>query len=191
MVFSQHYIQQLHAALDMIDLTKVVEAITLFRNVRNDGGSIFVCGNGGSAATASHFATDMVKGASYGRSRRFRILALTDSISTLTAYANDVSYDCVFVEQLRNFARPGDLVMAISGSGNSPNVVCAVEYANSLGCQTLALTGFDGGCLAHAAQFNIRVSAQHMGCIEDAHMVVCHMISYYFMDAEQASDRNE
>ena len=175
----------------MIDLAKVTEAIALFRNVRNAGGAIFVCGNGGSAATASHFATDMVKGASYGCNQRFRILALNDSAPTLTAYANDVSYDCVFVEQLRNFARRGDLVMAISASGNSPNVVCAVEYANSLGCQTLALTGFDGGRLARAAQFNIHVSLRHMGRVEDAHMIVCHMISYYFIDAEGASDPNE
>ncbi len=188
---SLHYIEQLHAALDAIDLTKVAEAIALFRDVRNAGGTIFVCGNGGSAATASHFVTDMVKGASYGRRQRFRILALTDSAPTLTAYANDVSYDCVFVEPLRNFARPGDLVMAISASGNSPNVVRAIEYANSVGCQTLALTGFDGGRLARAARLNIHVPAPHMGRVEDAHMVVCHMICYYFIDAEQASERKE
>ena len=185
---SPHYIEQLHAALDTIDLTKVDEAIALFRDVRNAGGTIFVCGNGGSAATASHFVTDMVKGASYGRHQRFRILALTDSAPTLTAYANDVSYDCVFVEQLRNFARPGDLVMAISGSGNSPNVVRAIEYANSAGCQTLALTGFDGGRLARAARLNIHVPVPHMGRVEDAHTVVCHMISYYFMEASERKE---
>jgi D-sedoheptulose 7-phosphate isomerase len=191
MASSQHYIRQLHAALDMIDLAKVAEAIALFRCIRDAGGAIFVCGNGGSAATASHFVTDMVKGASCGRDRRFRILALTDSAPTLTAYANDVSYDSVFVEQLRNFARVGDLVMAISTSGNSPNAVTAVEYANSVGCRTLALTGFDGGRLARAAQFNIGVSAHHVGRVEDVHMVVCHMIAYCFMDAEKASDCEE
>lgn len=142
-----------------------------------------MCGNGGSAATASHFVTDLVKGASYNRPLRFRIMALTDSMSTLSAYANDVSFECVFVEQLKNFARPGDLVMGISGSGNSPNVLRALEYANSLGCRTLALTGRDGGQLAPLAQLSIRVAEPHMGRIEDAHMIVCHMIGYHFMDA--------
>ena len=143
---------------------------------------IFVCGNGGSAATASHFACDIVKGASYGRESRFRIIALTDQVSTLTAYANDVSYDAVFVEQLKNFAEPGDVFMAISGSGNSPNVLRAIEYARSIGCRTIALTGRDGGKLGPLADLHIQVRAPHMGRIEDSHMIVCHMICYYFME---------
>jgi D-sedoheptulose 7-phosphate isomerase len=128
-----------------------------------------------------------VKGASYNRNQRFRIMALTDQMATLTAYANDVSYDCVFVEQLRNFAQQGDLVMGISGSGNSPNVLRALEYANSIGCKTVALTGRDGGKLGPLAQLNIQVNAPHMGRIEDAHMIVCHMIGYYFMEVESTS----
>jgi D-sedoheptulose 7-phosphate isomerase len=126
----------------------------------------------------------MVKGASFGRPSRFRIQALTDSLPTITAYANDVSYEAVFAEQLKNFARPGDLVMAISGSGNSPNVIRAIEYANSIGCRTLALTGRDGGRLGALAQLNLQVSVPHMGRIEDAHLIICHMIAYSFMDAE-------
>jgi len=105
-------------------------------------------------------------------------------LSTLTAYSNDVNYDCVFTEQLKNFAEQGDLVLAISGSGNSPNVLSAVEYANSIGCKTIALTGRDGGKLGAMAQLNIQVPVPHMGRIEDAHMIVCHMIGYYFMDTE-------
>ena len=159
-------------------------AIEWFREARDEGRRIFVCGNGGSAATASHFASDMLKGASYGRPTRFRILALTDSIATLTAYTNDVGYDVVFVEQMRNFAEPGDLFLGISGSGNSPNVLRAIEYANSVGCRTLALTGRDGGKLGPLAQLNIQVEVPHMGRIEEAHMIVCHMICYYFMDTE-------
>ena len=130
----------------------------MFKDARAGGRQIFVCGNGGSASTASHFACDIVKGASYSRPQRFRIMALNDQFATLTAYANDVSYDCVFVEQLRNFAQPGDLVMGISGSGNSPNVLRAMEYANSIGCRTLALTGRDGGKLGPLAQLNIQVA---------------------------------
>jgi D-sedoheptulose 7-phosphate isomerase len=98
-----------------------------------------------------------------------------------------VGYDAVFVEQLRNFAEPGDLFMAISGSGNSPNVLRAMEYANSVGCRTIALTGRDGGKLGPMAQLNIQVGVPHMGRIEDAHFVVCHMICYYFMDTESES----
>jgi D-sedoheptulose 7-phosphate isomerase len=127
----------------------------------------------------------MLKGASYGRPARFRILALTDSVATLTAYANDVGYEAVFVEQLHNFAEPGDLFMGISGSGNSPNVLRAIEYANSLGCRTIALTGRDGGKLGPLAQLNLQASHAHMGRIEDVHMIVMHMICYYFMDTEK------
>jgi D-sedoheptulose 7-phosphate isomerase len=187
MNFPAQYKTEVLKALETVDLAKVNEAIELFKDARAGGRHIFVCGNGGSASTASHFACDIVKGASHGRSQRFRIMALTDQIATLTAYANDVSFDCVFVEQLRNFAQPGDLVMCISGSGNSPNVIRAMEYANSIGCKTLALTGRDGGKLGPLAQLNIQVAAPHMGRIEDAHMIVCHMIGYYFMDVESTT----
>jgi len=126
-----------------------------------------------------------VKGASYGRKSRFRIMALTDSLPTITAYSNDVSYDCVFAEQLKNFAQPGDVVIAISGSGNSPNVLRAIEYATSIGCRTIALTGRDGGKLAPLAEINIQAAIPHMGRIEDVHMIVSHMIAYHFMDTEK------
>ncbi|MEO8592534.1 MAG: SIS domain-containing protein [Candidatus Solibacter sp.] len=172
-------------AIETIDLGKVGQAIDVLIRARNEDRRIFVCGNGGSASTASHFVCDMVKGASFKRERRFRIMALTDSLPTITAYANDVSYDCVFVEQLKNFAEPGDVVMAISGSGNSPNVLQAIEYANSIGCQTIALSGRDGGKLGPMAQLNLQASNPHMGRIEDVHMIVMHMICYYFMDAEK------
>ena len=182
--FPRSYKFELLKAVETIDLEKVEQAIEIFRRAREEGRRIFVCGNGGSASTASHFACDMVKGASYGRASRFRIMALTDSLPTITAYSNDVSYECVFVEQLKNFAEPGDVVMAISGSGNSPNVLRAVEYANAMGCRTVALTGRNGGELGRLAELNLQVSHPHMGRIEDAHMIVAHMICYYFMDEE-------
>src|ERR1051326_4472800 len=126
--FPQIYKADVLQAIETIDLEKVNQAIRILAQARDEGRRIFVCGNGGSASTASHFACDMVKGASFNRPSRFRILALTDSLPTLTAYSNDVSYDCVFAEQLRNFAEPGDLFMGISTSGNSPNVLRAIEY---------------------------------------------------------------
>jgi D-sedoheptulose 7-phosphate isomerase len=182
--FPEYYKADLLRSIETIDLAKVRQAISILTEARDQGRQIFVCGNGGSASTASHFVCDMVKGASYDQKQRFRIMALTDSLPTLTAYSNDVSYECVFVEQLKNFAKPGDVVMAFSGSGNSPNVLRAVEYGNSIGCQTIAMTGRDGGKLGAMAQLNIQVSHPHMGHIEDGHMVAMHMIVYYFMDAE-------
>jgi D-sedoheptulose 7-phosphate isomerase len=182
--FPQSYKTEVLKAIETIDLEKVGQAIETFRRARQEGRGIFVCGNGGSASTASHFVCDLLKGASYGRQSRFRIMALTDSLPTLTAYSNDVSYECVFVEQLKNFAAPEDVLLAISGSGNSPNVLRAVEYGNSIGCQTIALTGRNGGALGPLAQLNIQVSHPHMGRIEDGHMIALHMICYFFMEEE-------
>src|SRR5262245_7559339 len=165
MTFPQQYKSELLKAIETIELDKVNQAIELFRDARATGRHIRVCGNGGSASTASHFACDIVKGASFNRPSRFRIMALTDQLPTLTAYANDLSYDAVFVEQLKNFAHPGDLFMGISGSGNSPNVLRAMEYANQAGCRTMALTGRDGGRLGPVAQLNIPVPMPTMGWI--------------------------
>lgn len=183
MTFAESYKEHLLGAIQSVDLSRVQQAAAWFEEARDNGRHIFTCGNGGSASTASHFACDVVKGCSYQKEKRFRIMALTDSLATLTAYSNDVSYDCIFAEQLKNFAQPGDIVLAISGSGNSPNVVRAVEYANQAGCKTIALTGRDGGKLGPLAQLNIQVPVQHMGRIEDAHLIVCHMIAYQFIEA--------
>ena len=183
--FPELYKADVLKAIDTIELEKVGQAIDILKRARDEDRRIFVCGNGGSASTASHFVCDMVKGASFHRDKRFRIMALTDSLPTITAYANDVCYDCVFVEQLKNFAEPGDVVVAISGSGNSPNVLQAMEYANSIGCRTIALSGRNGGKLGPMAQLNLQASNPHMGRIEDVHMIVMHMICYYFMDAEK------
>jgi len=184
MSFPADYKTRLLGALDTIDLDKVEQVIRVLDEARDKGRRIFVCGNGGSAATANHFACDMIKGASYGREKRFKIMALSEQIPTMTAYANDVGYDVVFSEPLRNFAQPDDVVMAISGSGNSPNVLRAIEYANSIGCHTIGLTGKDGGKLGPLVKLDVNVNDLHMGRIEDGHMIICHMICYHFMDTE-------
>ena len=186
MLFPERYKSALHDAIETIDLAQVGKAIEWLAEARDRGRRIFVCGNGGSASTASHFATDLVKGASFGRQSRFRVLALTDSLPTITAYSNDVGYECVFVEQLKNFAEPGDIVIAVSGSGNSPNVLRAVEYGNSIGCRTIGLSGRDGGALGRLAELNLHVAHPHMGRIEDGHMIILHMIGYYFMEQERS-----
>ncbi len=180
--FAAAYKNTLHEALDTIDLGNVCQAIEILAGTRANGRTIFVCGNGGSAATASHFVSDLVKGASFQRSSRFRIMALTDSLPTITAYSNDLDFEHIFSEQLKNFARAGDVVLMISCSGNSPNVLRAAEYANSIGCRTISLTGRDGGRLGPLTELQIRVAEPHMGRIEDSHMAVRHMISFYFME---------
>ncbi len=184
MSFAVEYKSNLFRALDTIDLKRVDELIGVLTEARDAGRQIFVCGNGGSAATANHFACDIVKGCSYGRDKRFKIIALSEQIATMTAYANDVGYEHVFAEHLKNFASPGDVVMIISGSGNSPNVVKALEYGNEAGCYTVALTGLSGGKAAGLAKLNVHVDDHHMGRVEDGHMIVCHMLAYHFMDTE-------
>lgn len=180
MAFVEMYRQQVLEAIDAIDLHRVEQAIEWFRQARDQGRMIFIAGNGGSAATASHLVCDLVKDVSFGREKRFRAIALQDAIPTATAYSNDVHFEEGIVEQLRNFAQPGDLYVALSGSGNSMNLVKGLEYANSTGLRTVALTGRDGGKLGAAAQLNIQIAVPHMGRIQDAHHIVCHMISYAF-----------
>ncbi len=184
MAFAIEYKRRLLAALETVDLDRVEQLIDVFRRARDEDRQIFVFGNGGSAATANHFACDIVKGASYGREKRFRILSLSEQIPTMTAYSNDVGYESVFVEPLKNFARPGDVAMAISGSGNSENVVRAIEYANSVGCYTVGLSGITGGKLRPSVDLSLHVSDNHMGRVEDAHFFICHMVCYHFMDTE-------
>lgn len=186
MQFANSYKIDLLKAVETIDMRRVEEVIQLFVNARERGNHIFVCGNGGSASTASHFVTDVLKGASYNRSMRFRILSLTDSVPTITAYSNDTHYECVFVEQLKNLAQRDDLVVAISASGNSPSVLRAIEYGNSIGCHTVGLTGGNGGRLGSLVEVNIQISNPHVGRIEDIHMIVGHMISYFFMETENS-----
>jgi D-sedoheptulose 7-phosphate isomerase len=182
MPYVDAYLEQVREALNAIDLRRVEQAIEWFREARDQGRTIFVAGNGGSAATASHLVCDLVKDVSYGKPQRFRAIALQDAIPTATAYSNDVDFSEGLAEQLRNFARPGDLYVALSGSGNSLNLIKGIECARSLGCRTMALTGRDGGRLGALADLNIQIAVPHMGRIQDAHHVVCHMISYAFSE---------
>lgn len=180
------YLADLKAALDVIDPARVVAVRDRIRAVRDRGGQLFLCGNGGSAATASHLANDLGKGASFGRdpARRFRVVALTDNVPWITALANDVSYEAIFAEQLRNLGRPGDLLLAISGSGRSRNVLAAVAAARELGMEVIGWTGFDGGLLAESADLAIVAGSHHMGRVEDVHAVLMHLVCYYFMEEE-------
>lgn len=166
------------------------EIADLIHDAYKRGRHIFAFGNGGSSACASHFVEDVAKGIDYGAGRpRYRALALTDSVALITAWANDTAYENVFAEQLRNFVEPGDVAIGISASGNSPNVLRAVELAREVGAATVALTGYDGGRLAQLADRSIIVRSDNMQKIEDVHLVICHLIYVCLRDREQEADR--
>ena len=176
------YVRGQKAALDSIPADAVEKLIRKLREALKEDRQVFVFGNGGSASNASHFATDLGKGSSDKIGRRFRILSLNDNVSWLTALGNDYAYEDVFVRQLMNYARPGDLAFALSVSGNSPNVVKAVDWAAKNGLSTVALVGGKRGRLAEIAQEVIVISSDHYGRVEDAHMGICHMLCYAFME---------
>jgi D-sedoheptulose 7-phosphate isomerase len=180
--WSRQYIAQQKAALESIDLAAVGRLIERLKRAVAEDRQIFVFGNGGSAANASHFATDLGKGSSDKIGKRFRVLSLNDNVSWLTALGNDYAYEDVFVRQLENYARPGDFVLVLSVSGNSPNVVKAVEWARKHGVFTAALVGAKRGRLADIADEPIVIDSPHYGRAEDAHMAICHMLCYAFME---------
>ncbi len=170
------YIELLKSTLDKLSAENLNKVTAAFLETYENGGTFYVFGNGGSAATASHMAGDFVKGASSGLEKRFRFICLNDNNSAMMAIANDISYDDIFVEQLRNFVKPGDLVIGISGSGNSNNVVKAMEFAKSAGVKTLALCGYSGGKIKALADLNVHAEVNDMEITEDVHMVIFHTI---------------
>lgn len=151
------------------------EAIDVLLSAAYVGSTIFTMGNGGSAATASHFACDLAKGAIVPGGPRFRVVALTDNIPLITAWSNDVAYEDIFAEQLCNLMSRGDVVVAFSGSGNSPNVLRAVALARQQGGITIGFSGFDGGQLSRMVDVPVVVPCHCMEQIEDVHLVLCHL----------------
>ena len=186
MDYPEKYKAQLLYAIQSIDLDKVSQAIQVFKSARAHGRRIFVCGSGGTDSMAAQFLSEIVRGASFNQSTRFRILALSDELPKISHRADDLTRDRVFVEQLKNFAEPEDVAMGISSSGDSRSVVNAIEYASWIGCKTIAVTGGNGGRLARLAQLNIQVPVTHISSVWDAHMIICHMIGYYFVENEPA-----
>lgn len=182
MNYFQSYLAQQQAAYESIPLDKVERITNLLKQCWEEDRQLFVFGNGGSAANASHFITDLGKGASDKLSKRFRCLSLNDNVSWLTALGNDYAYEDVFSGQLQNYAQPGDLVLTMSVSGNSPNLVKAVQWANDHGLTTVALVGAKRGRLADLAHEVIAIDSEHYGRVEDAHMTICHMLCYSFME---------
>lgn len=168
------YLHELSASLAAVPQEHTHAVLRALWATYERDGTIVTCGNGGSATSASHFACDLAKWTICPEKRRVRAVALTDNTALLTAWANDAAYERVFVEQLINLYRPGDTLVAISGSGNSPNVLRAVEWANAQGATTIGLSGFDGGQLAQLARVSLIVPGATMPQVEDLHMAICH-----------------
>lgn len=174
--FTLKYMNDLQDTLRVSNLENVEEIVHSLLAAYEAGKQIFIMGNGGSGSTASHFACDINKGVSLGLEKRFKVISLSDNIPTMLAYANDCSYDEIFVEQLKNFLNPGDIVIGVSGSGNSKNVIRAIQYANERGVTTIALSGFDGGEIVKIAKFSFVAPVYDMQKVEDVHLIVSHVI---------------
>lgn len=166
--------------LEKLDIASINSVINLLYSALQNENNVYIFGNGGSAATASHFVNDFNRGISAHTHKKFRFNCLNDNVATVMAIANDISYDEIFRAQLDGRLCNGDLVMAISGSGNSPNVVKAVEYAKSCGNVVIGLTGYDGGKLMHLADYSLHVPVNSMQVTEDVHMIFDHLIMSVF-----------
>lgn len=174
--FAGQYLDRLKKVMDGFDLEVFDRMVRLILDAYAQSAHIFVMGNGGSGATASHLACDINKGCCIDLDHKFKMICLNDNMPTMLALANDISYEAVFEEQLKNFFNPGDLVIGISGSGNSKNVLRAIGYAAANGGRTMGWSGFGGGELAKTVDLAFVANSDDMQQVEDAHMVVAHMI---------------
>ena len=180
--FAGAYLDYLTSVLKTIDTREIGQFIETLLDARERGATIFFIGNGGSTATASHFANDIAIGTN-SYEKPFRAVSLTDSNAIITAVGNDFGFEEIFVRQLRVLGRAGDVVVAISASGNSPNLIRAFDYAKSIGIKTVAITAFDGGKIKQMADEGVHVptAPKEYGPAEDAHMVLDHLVGAYLM----------
>ena len=172
----ERYLAGVQRTLAALSPEQIGEAVDVLLSANYVGSTVFTLGNGGSASTASHFACDLAKGTITPGRPRFRVVALTDNVPLMTAWGNDVSYEAIFAEQLRGLMRRGDVVVAISGSGNSPNVLRAVDLARQMGGITIGLSGFAGGELSTLVDVPVVVPCECMEQIEDIHLTLCHLM---------------
>lgn len=181
--FSFNYLKQLKDLLDIFPHDRFDEIGKVLMSAYDKENQVFIMGNGGSGSTASHFACDINKGCCFNLEKKFKVICLNDNVPTMLAYANDLSYSKVFVEQLKNFIQSGDVVIGISGSGNSENVLQAIAYANEKGAKTVGLTGFDGGRLVKIVGIPLVAAINDMQKVEDVHMIIVHMLMQYLCKA--------
>jgi len=189
--FAKEYLSGLKGVLDRLPLKPLDEIIRVIEQARDEGRQIFVIGNGGSAATASHMMNDLCKGTLGHKGDapwpRLRVIALTDNVSLMTAWANDTDFNHIFSEPLKNLAQRGDVLVAISASGNSPNIIAAVEAAKQIGVTVLGLAGFTGGKLSKMADVSLVVPSDGYGPVEDIHMILDHIITSYLYEKLKAA----
>jgi D-sedoheptulose 7-phosphate isomerase len=176
------YFQEVSAVLKRLPFSQIDRVTDVLWNAYQDNRAVFLFGNGGSAALASHCACDLGKGTVVSERRRFRVLALTDNVPLMTAWANDARYEDIFAEQLRSFLQPDDVAFAISGSGNSPNVLNALQVAREMGAFTVGLTGFEGGKMKGLCDVCVVTPSENMQVIEDVHLSVTHSIFTSFRE---------
>ena len=176
MEFIQDYISALQLTMDQLPRQSIADVIDRLQQARTTGNQVFILGNGGSASTASHFACDLAKNTRQEGLPHFRVIGLTDNMAMFSALANDEGYENVFSEQLASLVRPGDIVIAISASGNSRNVINAAEAAQRCDATVIGFTGFDGGHLRQLANINIHVDSNIIEHVEDIHLMLEHLI---------------
>ena len=181
--FIDQYFKKLTGVFDIISKESIEEFINLLLIAYEKENKIFIMGNGGSASAASHFACDINKGVSYKLEKKFKVICLNDNVPTVMAYANDIGFDAIFKEQLSNFLDENDIVIGISGSGNSINVLKAIEYANQKNALTIGISGFDGGKLSSIAKKHILIPSDDMQIIEDLHMIIVHMTMQWLSES--------
>lgn len=191
--FARDYFSGLKAVVDRVDIAQVAAFVGELERAYQEDRQIFIIGNGGSAGTASHMACDLAKtvlGKKPDRKkRRFRVMSMTDNVPMITALGNDFGYEHVFTEQLILFARKGDLLVVITGSGNSPNIVNAVRMARDMGVRTAGMLGFDGGEVLPLLDTPVLIPDFSYGFVEDLHMVLDHLVTAYFCRQFQAPER--
>jgi len=175
------YLKELRKAMDELDSDELNKIIDILKKAYDGNNSIFIIGNGGSASTASHFACDLGKGALgnlyNSDKKRFKVYSLTDNCSSITAIGNDISYDDVFFQQLKNLASKNDILISFTASGNSPNILKAIDFANSIGLISIGFLGFNGGKAADKLLHKIIIKSYNYGIVEDLHLVLEHIIT--------------
>lgn len=191
--FSRAYFDQAARAAASIDGAKLHDAAELLAAAYDRRATVYVCGNGGSASISNHLVCDHLKGVQTDTATRPRVVSLAANLETITAIANDISYDDVFVYQLRTLAEPGDVLVTISSSGDSENVVRAIQWATDNDCAVIAMTGFGGGRSAELADVNLHVEGDNYGVVEDIHQSLMHILAQYLrlkrMDADLIPER--
>ncbi len=186
--FGSAYAGELARAFSLVDMTEMARAAALLNDAYDRDACVFACGNGGSASIANHLQCDHVKGVRNGTGLSTRVFSLSTNVELFSAIANDLGYDAVFEHQLQSVARPGDVLVAVSSSGRSPNIVRALEWANEHGMQTIALTGFTGGRARELAAVSLHVDSDNYGIIEDAHQACMHMLAQFVRSSRMPAD---